>query len=78
MTDNLKPCPFCSSYNLEKEATGALEIKGSTFQSCWIECLNCGAEGPIVEITDSTYPEDYKENTFNDYQSVIDAWNKRN
>lgn len=75
--NDLKPCPFCGSENLAEEASGSLEIYGSTFQSAWIECLDCGCEGPRLEITDSTNPEDFKENTVSDYQAVRDNWNKR-
>ena len=66
----MKPCPFCGSLDFDQEATGALEIKGSTHQTGWISCNECGAEGPAVRLTDET-PEQ------NNYQLVRDAWDKR-
>jgi hypothetical protein len=64
----LKPCPFCGSDNLAEESTGCAEIAGVCYQSCWIECLNCGAEGPCVEVHDGVPGVDYG--------AVRDAWNK--
>lgn len=66
---HLKPCPFCGSEKLEEEATGCAEIAGVCYQSCWIECSDCGAEGPRVEVNDGVPGVDY--------QAVRDAWNKR-
>ena len=64
------PCPFCGSAKLNEEATGAAEIKGHTYQTGWIECRDCGCDGPSVELTDETPAQ-------NDYQLVRDAWNRR-
>lgn len=49
---DLLPCPFCGGKNLSYDSTGCLEIKGSTYQQCWIVCVDCGAEGPAVEVVD--------------------------
>lgn len=66
----LEPCPFCGSTDLEEQATAALEIRGATYQSGWIECHACGAEGPSIELTDEAPGR-------NGYQRVRDAWNRR-
>lgn len=66
----LRPCPFCGSTDLEEESTSALEIRGHTYQTGWIECNACGTCGPSVELTDETSAQ-------NDYQLVRDAWNRR-
>jgi Lar family restriction alleviation protein len=66
----LEPCPFCGSEDLEQDATGAQEIRGNTYQTGWIECRSCGAEGPKIQLTDETPAQ-------NDYQLVRNAWNDR-
>lgn len=70
MTDALKPCPFCGGTRLSDECTGAAEISGNTYQTGWIECFDCGCDGPSVDLTDETPAQ-------NDYQLVRDAWNSR-
>lgn len=67
---SLKPCPFCGSENLEEDATAAAEIRGAMYQTGWIECRDCNAIGPHVELTDEAPGQ-------NDYQRVRDAWNHR-
>ncbi len=67
---DLKPCPFCGSTDLTEEATGAAEIRGYTYQTCWIECNECGTCGPAIELSDV-------KTASPDYQEVRDAWNKR-
>jgi len=62
----LKACPFCGGKPVE-EATAALEYHGSAHQTCWIECSECGIEGPHVEIVDEQPA----------YQVVRDKWNTR-
>lgn len=69
-TPALLPCPFCGSARLSDECTGAAEISGHTYQTGWIECLDCGCDGPSVDLTDETPAQ-------NDYQLVRDAWNRR-
>lgn len=69
MSDELVPCPFCNSVRLSDECTGAAEISGHTYQTGWIECLDCGCNGPSVDLTDETPAQ-------NDYQLVRDAWNE--
>lgn len=44
--------PVLRRKNLSYDSTGCLEIKGSTYQQCWIVCVDCGAEGPAVEVVD--------------------------
>lgn len=66
----LRPCPFCGSRNLEEDATGCAEIWGNTYQSGWISCKDCGADGPRVELTDETPAQ-------NDFQKVRNVWNQR-
>lgn len=70
MSKDLKPCPFCGSTRLSEEATGAAEISGNTYQTGWIECLDCGCDGPSVDLTDETPSK-------KDYQLVRDEWNIR-
>jgi hypothetical protein len=70
VSQELKPCPFCASTRLSNECTGAAEISGHTYQTGWIECLDCGCDGPSVDLTDETPAQ-------NDYQLVRDAWNRR-
>lgn len=67
--NELLPCPKCNSLKLYEECTSALEIRGNTYQVGWITCLNCGHDGPSIDLTDET-PEQ------NNYQIVRDAWNK--
>ena len=62
----LLPCPKCGSINSSEEATGAIEIEGVCYQDCWIQCNDCGFEGPTIKISD-----DLSLN----YQAVRDAWN---
>ena len=64
----LAPCPRCGGRTLEEEATGAAEIRGVGYQTCWIEFKTCGWEGPEVELNDGPGPSDY--------QLVRDAWNE--
>lgn len=66
----LEPCPFCGSTELEEQATGALEIRGCTYQSGWVECRACGAAGPALELTDAP-------GGCCDYRIVREAWNRR-
>jgi len=73
----LKPCPFCGSDSLKEQCNAASEIYGVLYQSAWIECLNCGASGPMAEIIDSTIPEDYSNTTVKDYDGVRKLWNTR-
>lgn len=68
---DLKPCPFCGSNNLgEDTVVSARESRGVYYLTCCIECLNCGAEGPNVEINDGPSPVRY--------DMVRKAWNTRN
>jgi hypothetical protein len=41
----LKPCPFCSSDQLD-EKTHSQELQGKTFFQGFVECDDCGARGP--------------------------------
>ena len=61
----LLPCPKCGSINSSEEATGALEIEGVCYQDCWIQCNDCGYQGPIITISDDLLIN---------YQAVRDAW----
>lgn len=67
----VNPCVKCGSNNIKHEATGALEIKGYCFQHCWLECSECGNEGPTLEITDLP-------GITTTYADVILAWNEQN
>jgi len=69
----LKPCPFCNCppESLIEEATAASEIRGYAYQSCWIECPTCGAQGPVITVSDD--PDTMNPN----YAYVRDAWNFR-
>lgn len=49
MNEKRRPCPFCGSENIEL----------SGCRKFWMECLQCGGEGPI----------------HNSQQEAIDAWN---
>ena len=69
-TPTMLQCPFCGSARLSDECTGAAEISGHTYQTGWIECRECGCDGPSVDLTDETPLQ-------NDYQLVRDAWNRR-
>jgi hypothetical protein len=75
MITTLLPCPFCGSTNLVEEVTAAVEIEGYIYiyQDCWIECVDCGAKGPIICVTDDT-ETDIGDCVF-DYQVVRDRWN---
>lgn len=66
----LEPCPLCGSTALEEAATAALEIRGGTYQSGWIERRAGGAEGPSIELADEAPGR-------NGYPRVRDAWNRR-
>lgn len=59
----LKPCPFCGSIYLREPVPGAL----------YVECLDCGAFGPNINITGA-------EKTATphwEYDAAIWAWNER-
>lgn len=73
MNTKLSPCPFCNTpaeYLIE-ESTAASEIRGETYQGCWIECATCGAQGPHIEVSSNT------EEEYNSYEDVRIAWNSR-
>jgi Lar family restriction alleviation protein len=38
----MKQCPFCGSDNLKQPERNILVL--------WVECLNCGAQGPIYNV----------------------------
>lgn len=67
----LLPCPFCGSENLEANGTGAAEIYGSAHQTGFIECLDCGVYGPIVDFVDGV------DKSGRGYEAVYDSWNSR-
>lgn len=71
--DTLLPCPFCAGTDLEEESTGAMESRGIAHFTCWIECNQCGMQGPSVELHDGDGPNGAPA----DYQRVRDAWNRR-
>ena len=43
----MKKC--CSNPKIFQDATGAAEIRGDTYQWCWLACANCGAETEPLE-----------------------------
>lgn len=63
----LLPCPFCDGPPKEM-STGASEIAGQCIQTCWIECADCGAQGPQVEIIDHEPPYQFVRNKWNGYK----------
>ncbi len=68
----LRACPFCGSTRLDQESTPALEIGGAEHWEGWIECVDCGTQGPTVAIC-----SDPREGLPTKYQAVRDAWNNR-
>lgn len=52
----LKPCPFCGSKNIADHGK----------YNTWINCIDCGAEGPIRGVELWKTKED-----------AIEAWNRR-
>jgi Lar family restriction alleviation protein len=61
----LKPCPFCGSDKIINDSTGCSEIRGSTYQTEWIECKGYGASIED-EVVDGIRTND-----------VFERWNKR-
>ena len=65
MSDKLKPCKKCGSYNV-----GVKDSYGSLFPSrikTWAYCRVCGFKGPVVILRDSNAIE---------IERAIDAWNR--
>jgi Lar family restriction alleviation protein len=65
MSAEIKPCPFCGSNDLcpDYKDRGSLNEYVS-----WINCGNCGVDGPI-----SKWKNSYKEAEL----AAITAWNQR-
>ena len=39
----------CNNPSIFEESTACAEIAGDCYQSCWLECRNCGAETISLE-----------------------------
>ena len=52
----LKPCPFCVSKNIVDHGE----------KNTWINCINCGAEGPLRG-----------DDLWETKADAIEAWNRR-
>lgn len=63
-SDELKPCPFCGSTDIEENATAVISGRTTESQSGWVECRTCTAEGPTEEVSEG-------------FQPARDAWNRR-
>ena len=63
MADDLKPCPFCGSKNIEI-------IKDDDEIPRWSQCLDCVAEGPPIDYRFDGTPEEARK-------IAIDNWNRR-
>ena len=53
MTLKLNPCPVCGSEELEEESGASIELYGSSFQHCWIECNDCGFAIEPIELEEN-------------------------
>lgn len=60
--NQLEPCPFCDSTDLEESSTDGWYTNEMNHNVGWICCKSCEAEGPVVKYD-------------KDYQPVRDAWN---
>lgn len=60
--NQLEPCPFCDSTDLEEYSTGDWVCDGKSLKVGWVCCKKCLAEGPVISYD-------------LDYQPVRDAWN---
>lgn len=69
MTNDIyESCPFCGNSNLNEEYTPVYEGSRDS-QSGWIECLDCGACGPVICADDEQIKSLSK--------MTIAAWNSR-
>ena len=82
MTDNLKPCPFCSSTKLDISAKRVQTHDYTNYRTC-VYCKSCNSYGPRVlvrcdEQNKPTYLQfmdiDYNEEA---KAKAIEAWNRR-
>jgi len=72
MNDNiLKPCPFCKSTNVEEDYTSTFGCR-TLSQEGYVECNNCGAQGPYIEAAD----DDGLGGLSTLSERVINSWNK--
>lgn len=60
------PCPFCKK---EAPKVGGYHATLSAKSEIFVECLQCGARGPVVEF------DHYKGQTEKDVYSAIHWWN---
>lgn len=48
----INDCPNCGSNRVASGATEAVEWEGCEHQIMWLQCEDCGLEGPSFEIDD--------------------------
>ena len=67
MATELKPCPFCGGNDLD---CAFYTIDDYSDRRTEIQCRDCGATGPIIQVHDTFMGSNYPGPT-------RDAWNRR-
>jgi hypothetical protein len=57
METKLKPCPFCASENLRTSKNFGIYERELKETVVYIECLNCGCDGPKIAYVDDPEKE---------------------